>query len=72
MERSGALSKELAEYILSLQITDADQERVHALLEKNAADALSEAEREELDNLNHVADLLSLWHSQTRRSLRHP
>ena len=70
IERSGDLSPELAEHMLSLNISDSDQERVRLLLEKNAKGSLGAAEREELENLNHVADLISLWHSRARRALK--
>lgn len=70
VERSGQLSPEIAEHILSLGISQRDQERVHALLEKNAQGMLTDDERGELENLNHVADLLSLWHSRARRVLK--
>ncbi len=70
VEQSGELSPDLAEHILSLGISDADQQRVQELLEKNALGDISHKEKDELDNLNHVADLLSLWHSRARRVLR--
>ncbi|WP_144972998.1 hypothetical protein [Bremerella volcania] len=70
VESSGELSVEIAEHILSLAISADDQRRVKVLLEKNAGGLLTEAEHEELENLNHVADLLSLWHSRARRALR--
>jgi len=70
IERSGELSSELAEHMLSLNISGSDQERVKQLLEKNADGSLTGVEREELENLNHVADLISLWHSRARRALK--
>jgi hypothetical protein len=70
VERSGKLSSELAEHMLSLNISDSDQQRVEVLLGKNADGSIASAEREELENLNHVADLISLWHSRARRALK--
>ncbi len=70
VERSGAISPELARHILSMGISEADQQRVQALLEKNADGLLTDGEREELENLNHVADIISLWHSRARRALQ--
>jgi hypothetical protein len=70
VESSGELSRELAEHVLKLSISAADQERVGDLLERNAQGALSDAERQELDNYNHIADLISLWHSRARRVLK--
>lgn len=69
VEASGKLSPELCRHILSLQICEQDQRRVQVLLEKNREGLLSAVEREELDNLIHVANLLSLWHSRARRNL---
>ena len=69
IERSGELSVELAEHVLSLNISSSDQQKVQLLLEKNANSTLSTTEREELENLKHVADLISLWHSRARRAL---
>lgn len=64
------VSPELAEHILSLTISEADQQHVTVLLEKSQSGELSEQEREELNNLNHIADLLSLWHSKARRVVK--
>ncbi|MEX1041319.1 MAG: hypothetical protein WDZ51_11840 [Pirellulaceae bacterium] len=68
VEGSGALSPELATHILSLGISQHDRQRVQELLEKNSLGSLTAAETAELENLNHVADLLSLWHSRLDRS----
>lgn len=70
VEQSGQLSVELAGHILSMGISQRDQERVQELLEKNSQGNLTASEREELENLNHIADLLSLWHSRARRVLK--
>lgn len=70
VERSGELSPEIAEHILSMGISERDQQRVHDLLEINAEGNLTADQREELENLNHVADLLALWHSRARRALK--
>lgn len=64
------LSPELARHILSLTISDGDRQRVNELLTRARDGALTESEREELANLNHVADLLSLWQSKARRALK--
>lgn len=64
------LSPALARHILQLGISQEDQRRVNELLANSQAGTLSAAEQDELENLNHVADLLSLWHSQARRALR--
>ncbi|MEM9409511.1 MAG: hypothetical protein AAGA30_00190 [Planctomycetota bacterium] len=69
VENSGEVSAELAEHMLSLDFAIEDKKRVEVLLQKNAAGEISEQERKELENLNHVADLISLWHSRARRVL---
>ena len=70
VERSGTISPELAEHILSLGISENDQQRIQTLLSENANGSLTAAEREELENLNHVADLISLLHSRARQVLK--
>ena len=70
VETSGQLSPELAEHVLSLGISADDRNRVEVLLERNANNQLTDAEQVELENLNHVADLLSLWHSKARLVLK--
>ena len=70
VEGAGDLSPKLAEHIILLGISEDDQRRVKTLLEKNTDGSITEAEREELENLNHIADLLSLWHSRARQVLK--
>ena len=69
-EGAGELSPEIAHHILSLGISERDQQRVQELLEKNTDGLITAVEREELENLIHVANLLSLWHSRARRALK--
>ncbi len=70
VEGSGELSRELAEHVLSLSISNSDQDRINDLLLRNAEGGLLDAERQELENFNHIADLISLWHSRARRVLK--
>jgi len=70
VEGSGELSRELAEHVLSLSISSSDQDRISDLLRRNAEGGLSDGERQELENFNHIADLISLWHSRARRVLK--
>ena len=69
-ETGGELSVDLAKHVLSLNFSEADRRRVTGLVERNQLGQLDEAGRQELDNFNHVADLLSLWHSRARLALR--
>jgi hypothetical protein len=66
------LSPALATHILSLQLSHKDERRIDDLLAKSTGGMLSEQECEELENLNHIADLISLWHSKARRVLAGP
>lgn len=66
------LSPELARHILSLQLSSKDEHRIDALLPKASDGTLTVEEREELENLNHIADLISLWQSKARRVLERP
>ena len=68
-ERSDDLSPDLARHILSLKMSSQDDRRLDELLPKAQVGTLTPAEHEELENLNHVADVLSLWHSKARRAL---
>jgi hypothetical protein len=70
VENSDDLSPELAKHILSLKLSPRDDRRFDELLPKAQSGSLSAEEQAELDNLNHVADVLSLWHSKARRALR--
>lgn len=69
VEGNAPLSRELAERILSYDFSPTDRRRVDDLLERSREDRLSTMEREEFENLLHVADLLSLWHSKARQAL---
>lgn len=64
------LTPELARHILNINFPDADRDRMHELVAKNQDVELGADEKEELDNYNHVGDLLSLWHSKARIALR--
>ena len=64
------LTSDLARHILTINFPDADRARMRALVVKNQEVELNPDEREELDNFNHVGDLLSLWHSKARIALK--
>ena len=70
VDRADEISQDLASQFLSLQLSAQDEYRFHELLPKAQVGRLKSAEYEQLENLNHAADVLSLWHSQARRSLR--
>jgi hypothetical protein len=64
------LTPDAARAILGLTFTDKDRSRVHELVVKNQADALTREEQTELDNFLQVSYLLDLMHSKARRSLK--
>jgi hypothetical protein len=66
------LSPELARHILALQLSAKDEDRIDVPLSKASVGTLAAEEREELENLNHIADLISLWQSKARRVLARP
>jgi hypothetical protein len=63
------VSADLARHILNLTLSPQDEQRIDQLLQKSVDGSLSDLERAELENLNHIADLISLWHSKARRVL---
>ena len=69
-DNSDEISADAARQVLAQQLTHGDQRRVQELLEKNSIMGLTPEERQELENLNHIADLLSLGHSRARQALK--
>lgn len=64
------LTPDVARHILNINFSDADRSRMHELVTKNQDGDVSEEEQTELENYNHVGDLLSLWHSKARTVLK--
>jgi hypothetical protein len=64
------LSPELAQYILSIGFAEDDRNRVNELAAKARAGTLQAEEQRDLENFNLVGDLLAVWHSKARRSLK--
>lgn len=60
----------VARYVLGLNLSDADRERVDALSEKVQGPLVTAEERAELDALLHLASFLSILHSRARVALR--
>ena len=62
-----------AEAVLHIRFTDADQARLQELATKSNHGTLAPQEAEEYDGYIAAADLLSLWKSKARLSLKqHP
>jgi hypothetical protein len=65
-----ALSAETAQTLLALVFPPADRERLHALLVKNQAGALTPAEQQEVESYLRVGRVLDLLHSKARQALK--
>jgi hypothetical protein len=57
--------------LLDIRFEQGDLDRLHELVTKNQDDALTPAEKIELENYRRVSLLLDLMHSRARRSLKH-
>jgi len=66
----GELSTAAAEAVLHIGFAESDQTRIGELAGKSNAGTLSTAEAEEYDGYISAADLLSLWKSKARQSLK--
>ena len=66
----GELSRDLAEYLLSLGFDKTDQARMLKLAEKNQLGRLSPNQQRELDHFVKAGHLLALLHAKARKSLR--
>jgi uncharacterized protein YnzC (UPF0291/DUF896 family) len=64
------LTPELAQHILNIGFPSEDLERINELAAKSRVGTLDSEERREIENYNLVGDLLALWHSKARRSLK--
>jgi hypothetical protein len=67
--RCAGLPAPLAEAVLEIRFTDADQVRMGELAVKSNQGSLTPQEAEEYDGYIAAADLLSLWHSKARLAL---
>jgi hypothetical protein len=63
------LSPEVARYLLGVEFSTADRERMDALAEKSQAGELSDEERDELDDYVRIGHLLAIVQSKARKSL---
>ena len=65
-----ALSRDAANYLLSVQFEDRDISRMNELSELARLGSLAPAEQAELDSYIHVSNLLAVIQSKARQSLR--
>lgn len=66
----GELNPAAAEAVLQLHLADADQSRIGELAERSSNGTLTPEETTEYDGYIAAADLLSLWKSKARASLK--
>jgi hypothetical protein len=65
------LSSDAADAVLKIfRLDPSDQDRLHDLLVKNQDDALTPAEKEELESYLRVSLLIDLMHAKARSSLK--
>ncbi len=66
---NGQLPKDIARYVLDLNISERDKARMHDLAVRNQDDDLTPAEKEEMFAFGKAATLLSILKSKARRTL---
>jgi hypothetical protein len=66
------ISREAAQYLLSIDFSEADHARMQELMDKSNEGALTSDEKAELDGYLNIANVLSILHSQARVALRKP
>jgi hypothetical protein len=64
------LPAEAAEALLDMRFDRHDLDRIHELVVKNQDDALTPAEKADLESYLHVSSILDLIHAKARRSLK--
>ena len=67
--RHDDLSRDAANYLLSLRFDDKDMRRMNELSELARNGALAPADEAELDSYIHVSNLLAVMQSKARQSL---
>jgi|SRR3954452_1110408 len=70
IQAKDSMSREVAEYLLSLDFETSDIERMNFLAERAREGALTPEETAELDSYLHVGSLLSILQSKARRLLK--
>lgn len=64
------LSNEAAQALLRLHFDSGDLDRLHELVTRNQNDALTPAERSELESYLRISSFLDLMQAKARRSLK--
>ncbi len=64
------ITPDVARYLLSMQLPNADRDRVDELSAKARSGSLSNAEEAELDSYLHIGSLLGVMQSRARKLLK--
>ncbi len=67
--KNGQLPRDIARYVVDLNISERDKARMHDLAVRNQDDDLTPAEKEEMFAFGKAATLLSILKSKARRTL---
>ena len=67
--RPGELTRDTAEYLLSLDFEDVDRRRMKELAEASASGTLTPDTQAELDSYLHIGNLLAVMQSRARAAL---
>ena len=70
MQTKEGMSRDVAEYLLSMDFDASDRERISLLAERAQLGNLTTEEAAELDSYRHVGSLLSILQSRARRLLK--
>lgn len=63
------ISPEFARYLLSIEFTESDRERIGYLADRSSSGTLTTDEEAEYDSYLHVANVLAIMQSKARVSL---
>jgi hypothetical protein len=64
------MTQEAAKALLLLGLERVDFDRIHILVTKNQENALTPAEKSDLENYLHISSLLDLMHAKARHFLK--
>ena len=70
IQAKNSRSREVAEYLLSIDFDESDRQRMNLLAERARDGSLTPEETAELDSYLHVGSLLSILQSKARRLLK--
>jgi hypothetical protein len=70
MQARDSMSRDVAEYLLSIDFDPSDRDRMNVLAERAREGNLTPEEAAELDSYLHVGSLLSILQSKARRLLK--